>query len=285
MYEKATAAMKHPDYSSITAEYKRHRGAWATSAVLLRDQVTTALDSANDPANGQVIEKAMAEIPWLSTAASAARSRYAKQAVQQQQQAKKQQNAGGSSAFASADADARKEKIRKTTEAAATKIRLEMQEKEQKAAERQRELLRECVVEYLRLQYGSKQQPATQTAQQRLAKYCRCGRTLGEGIHKDTCDLNPTRLRFVMHQSVAERAHIAKQLATRTSLTKPQQTKALDHLFGPEVFISQPSSSSQGPQPKKSKYLGQLIFQTRPPPPTPLGGPWVGGWAGLGGPI
>ena len=67
-----------------------------------------------------------------------------------------------------------------------------------------------------------------------------------------------------MRQNVEERACIAKQLASNTTLSKAQQA-ALEHIFGSDVFVAGAASSS-------SSSKGNLATDIFPNPLAPLGG-------------
>ena len=257
---------EHPEFSSVTSEYKAHNGAWDTSKVLLMDQVTAALEEVGSSEDKVAIESALGKLAWLSEAASGARSKYATHVAEKQQELKKRKaDATTSASLASSDADGRQDKIRKITEAAAQQIKEEVRQKEAKAAAKPQDVMRESVVECLRYEYCNKQKPAPESLKDRLAKACRCSRSLAEGRHKETCDLNPTRMRYLMRQNVEERTRIAKQLASNTTSSKAQQAAALAHIFGPELVNVGAASSS-------SSSKDNLATDTFPSPPSPLRG-------------
>ena len=230
------------------------------------DQVTAALEEVGSSEDKVAIESALGKLAWLSEAASGARSKYATHVAEKQQELKKRKaDATTSASLASSDADGRQDKIRKITEAAAQQIKEEVRQKEAKAAAKPQDVMRESVVECLRYEYCNKQKPAPESLKNRLAKACRCSRSLAEGRHKETCDLNPTRMRYLMRQNVEERTRIAKQLASKTTLSKAQQAAALAHIFGPELVNVGAASSS-------SSSKGNLATDIFPSPPSPLRG-------------
>ena len=77
LFEKAQRAMRNPEFVQMTTDYKKHAGMWATDKVLLMEQVCSSLDDSALPANTGIIAAQVDTIPWLATAASAARQKYA----------------------------------------------------------------------------------------------------------------------------------------------------------------------------------------------------------------
>ena len=74
--------------------------------------------------------------------------------------------------------------MQKVTEDAAAKIRAEMKEKVDKAAERQHELVKAAATELLRFEFGVEQKPAPNALQEKLKKACRCHMTFKVAIVK-----------------------------------------------------------------------------------------------------
>jgi hypothetical protein len=252
--------MKEPEFSDVTSELTAHKGAADTSKVLLMDQVEAALEEVGSSGNKVAIESVLGELPLLSEAASGSTSKYATQVAEKQQELKKRKaDATPSASLATSDAGGRQDKIKKIAEAEAQQIKMEVRLKEAKAAAKQQDVMREAVGEHLRLEYGKKQKPAPESLKNRLAKACRCSRSLAEARRKDTCDLNPTRLRYLMRQNVEERACITKQLASNTTLSKAQQAAALEHIFGSDVFVAGPPPAACHPR----EFWPQIFFQVR----------------------
>ena len=147
----------------------------------------------------------------------------------------------------------------RSQQAEAQQTKIEARLKKAKAAAKQQDVTREAVGEHLCFEYGKKQKPAPESLKNRLAKACRCSRSLAEGRRKDTCDLRPTRLRYLMRQNVEARACIAKQLASNTTLSKAQRAAALEHIFGSDVFVAGPPPAARHPR----AFWPQIFFQVR----------------------
>ncbi len=169
LFQNARRAMQDPEFMKTATECKMSEGMWATDKVLLLVQVAQSLDDAAQPSNKQVLKEELDTIPWLATAASEARRKYAmtfKTTVEKSKAAVAAQPCG---------VEARRAKLRKITQAAAAKLKAETAEKEAKALEKQQLLVKESTMEHLRLEYGGKKQKATPTAlQEKLGKACRC---------------------------------------------------------------------------------------------------------------
>ena len=162
---------------------------------------------------------------------------------------------------APSDADVRRAKIRKITDAAAQKIKA-VAKKESKAFEKQQHLLKETAVDLLiglrclclragkkavdllRKEYGHKQKATPTAVQEKLAKACRCHLSLAPGHHKDKCNFHPVNMRSILRRNIENRAAIEQQLRTRTTLSPEQRETALGHLIGPPVVVVGGSSSS-----------------------------------------
>ena len=65
--------------------------------------------------------------------------------------------------------------------------------REANAAAKQHEFVKMAMVEHLLLENGSKQKPAPNTLQEKLAKACNCNDILADGVHKPKCNLKPKR--------------------------------------------------------------------------------------------
>lgn len=218
-----------------------------------------ALGDSDLAENSTMIKDQIGGISWLHESSSEARSRYI-----QNEAAKRVSLKCKTPRASEVQAEARRSKMSKIT-AAAEKIRREAKKKEDKAEGKRQEAVKEAAVEYLRMQYGTKQKPPTAALQERLRKACRCHLSMGVGTHKDKCSYGPTNLRAAMRANIANRASIERQLESRTTLTAHQRARALDHLFGPAVLLTSGSASSgRGPGdelrsntnlPKKGPYV------------------------------
>ena len=115
LHKGAMAAMGDPAYKEITTQYEQHCGLWSTAAaaVLLGDQVATTLTAAKENTNKNAIAAALDDIPWLQSAASAARSQYLKAL------AKKRLSASSQQPKPDKENEDRGDTIRKITQAAA----------------------------------------------------------------------------------------------------------------------------------------------------------------------
>jgi len=170
LHRRALAAMGDPAYSKVTQEYKQHAGVWATSTVLLSEQVQAALQEAGAAENKGSIASALDGIPRLDDAASGCRVKYLETA------AKKRLAELVPETPADKERSERTEKIRKLTADAAEKLRKECQQRKLKVAERREELAQLASTEFLRREFGKgkKQRECPENAQERLKKACRC---------------------------------------------------------------------------------------------------------------
>ena len=116
-------------------------------------QLATMLQDAGQASNGKDIAAALDEIPWLTAAATEARTRYIKEIRKRRLERQPEEPA------ALQEKQARGEKIGKITDAAAAKIRAEISAKEAKEAEKRQDLIKAATVEHLRKEYGKKQKP------------------------------------------------------------------------------------------------------------------------------
>jgi len=148
--------------------------------------------------------------------------------------------------------------------AAAQKLKAEAAEKECKATARHEQLLKDAAVEFLRLEFGSKQKPTATTVQEKLQKACKCHLTMAKGLHKERCSPKPQNMQYALQRNVQNRAAIEEQLRLRlrTSLAPAEREKMLLHLFGPKpsaAVSSGASSSSQGWQKRQPDDLQKTL--------------------------
>ena len=134
----------------------------------------------------------------------------------------------------------------KVKAAAAAKLKAEVAAKEEQAEKKRDEAVKEAALEYLCMQFGTKQKPPSTAVQEKLNKACRCHPTMKEGCHKGGCSFHPSNLRQTMRMNLQRRQEMEHQLRTRTSLAPEQRARALDHLFGPAVEITSASAASSG---------------------------------------
>ena len=132
--------------------------------------------------------------------------------------------------------------LAEATAAVAKKLRDEAAAKRTAAAERaaeaERALVREAMVEFLRLQFGKKQAPKIPELMEKLKKACKCHLSFGGGFHKAKCFLHPINLKGTLTRHLQNRENIEQQLMKRISLSAPQRESALQHLFGPSSKAS-----------------------------------------------
>ena len=146
--------------------------------------------------------------------------------------------------------------------AAAQKLKAEAAEKECKATARHEQLLKDAAVEFLRLEFGSKQKPTATTVQEKLQKACKCHLTMAKGLHKERCSFKPQNVQYALQRNVQNRAAVEEQLRLRTSLAPGEREKTLLHLFGskpPAASSSGASSSSQGWQKRQPDDLQKTL--------------------------
>jgi hypothetical protein len=103
-------------------------------------------------------------------------------------------------------------------------------------------------VEFLRIEYGKKRKPPTESVKEELRKACRCHLTLALGLHKGRCNFHPTNLRAIMAKNATNREHIEQQLRLRTTLSPTQKNAAPEHLSGRSLSDGQVSHSPASPK-------------------------------------
>ena len=67
---------------------------------------------------------------------------------------------------------------------AAAQMKKELEEKENVAEAKRMELLRQAGIEHLRLQFGKKPTPTCKSLQEKVARACKCAKTMAAGYHK-----------------------------------------------------------------------------------------------------
>ena len=145
-------------------------------------------------------------------------------------------------------ADKRKSFLEKAVAAAAQKMKEETQQKAAAAAartaEKERALVRDAALEYLRQTFGKK--APTSELLERLKHACKCHKTMapGSNLHKYTCSLHPDRLKATLAHHEQTRESMSKQLSARTTLSPAQRKSGLEHLYGPKSSFTGASGSA-----------------------------------------
>ena len=120
--------MRDPEFMRMTTDYRSQAGMWATSKVLLLNQIDQSLGDAAKLENKQAIKAEIDTVPWLANAASHARRKY----CQSFQKIDANRKVAPAKPEAS-DVEARRAKLRKILVAAAAKLKAEAAEKVQNA--------------------------------------------------------------------------------------------------------------------------------------------------------
>ena len=137
----------------------------------------------------------------------------------------------------------RRSEIAENMENAVKKLKTEAGENEQRALGRQGDLVRQAGVEWLRQAFGKKGSKEPFNAlKERLAKACKCSKSMAAGLHKENCAFHPLRLKSSLQVVAQDREALAKQLA-KTSMSHGQVDSALVHLFGPKPPSGKASAS------------------------------------------
>jgi hypothetical protein len=219
LLQQAKAATHDPEYVQITTEYHKAGGIWDTNKVFTMHEVHSALEQAEKIENKTEIEEVLGGIPWLADAASQCRQRYLENAATAEQTLQ----AKASLPPVHPDAAQRKDALAEAAAAAAQKMRDEATAKAelaaQRAAEREKALVKEATIEFLRVKFGKKQAPTPAPLIEKLKKACKCHLKVAAGMHLDRCSLGPGRLAATLQRHGLERASIAEQLRKRTSLS------------------------------------------------------------------
>ena len=154
---RARAAMRDPAYQQVIQEHARGGGLWDTKRALLLDQVDAALEQAGSAANGESIEAAAGQLQRLQGAASDARKRWAATVAAEHEELRKRKAAGH--APAAPGAAQRQDSAKNLAAAAAKKIAEEAEaakrKAEQRAIEKQAQLLKEAAIEHLRVEFAA----------------------------------------------------------------------------------------------------------------------------------